>query len=89
MAIGGYHTLVSDEDGVVWAFGKRRALGLDDPNPEKTVFVKTPAAIPTLRVRALKYPSVGFRARASVLHDPGLTRRVNQRLSKTLEMGRG
>ena len=56
VAINRYHTLAADEDGVVWAFGRRRALGLDAPSPEEAGFVKTPTPIPTLRVRALKAP---------------------------------
>ena len=56
VAMGDYHTLAADEDGVVWAFGKRPALGLDDPNPDDEWDVKTPTRIPTLRVRALKSP---------------------------------
>jgi len=58
VAIGGYHTLAVDEDGVVWAFGRRSGLGLYDPNPEDDAFVKTPTSIPTLRVRARKSPDV-------------------------------
>ena len=56
VAIGGYHTLAADEHGVVWAFGRRLAFGLDDPNPENPQSVETPTPIPTLRVRALKFP---------------------------------
>jgi len=52
VAMGEEHILAADEDGVVWAFGKRPALGLDDPNPENLQFVETPAA----SVRALKFP---------------------------------
>ena len=54
VALSGFHTLAVDEDGVVWAFGMRSSLGLDDPNldPEDAHFVKTPTRIPTLRVRA-------------------------------------
>ena len=56
VAIGAMHTLVADEDGVVWAFGQPLALGLDDPNPDDDDDVKTPTPIPTLRVRVLKSP---------------------------------
>ena len=56
VAIGRWHSLAADEDGVVWAFGNRLALGLDDPNPENPRFVETPSPIPTLRVRALRSP---------------------------------
>ena len=56
VAIGTYHTLAADEDGVVWAFGERDALGLGDPDPEEVDYVKTPTPIPTLRIRALKSP---------------------------------
>jgi len=49
VAFGACHTLAADEDGVVWAFGRRSALGLDDPNPAP---VMTPTLIPTVRVRA-------------------------------------
>jgi len=54
VAIGRLHTLVVDEDGVVWAFGQRSALGLDDPNPEteNVLLAKTPTPIPTLRVKS-------------------------------------
>jgi len=58
VAIGRLHTLAVDEDGVVWAFGLRSVLGLDDPNPEDDAFVKTPTPIPTLRVRVRKSPDV-------------------------------
>ena len=53
VAIGEYHTLASDEDGVVWAFGEPLGLGLGGP---EHLYVKTPTPIPTLRVRALKSP---------------------------------
>ena len=56
MAMGGEHTLAAEEDGVVWALGKRLALGLDDPDPADVGYAKTPTPIPTLRVRALKSP---------------------------------
>jgi len=50
------HTLVADEDGVVWAFGLRSALGLDDPAMASQKYVRKPTPIPTLRVR--KSPDV-------------------------------
>jgi len=53
VAIGEKHTLAADEDGVVWAFGERQALGLGGLNPAP---VQTPTPIPSLRVRALKSP---------------------------------
>jgi len=51
------HTLVADEDGVVWAFGDRMALGLGDPDaaPQGGPWAN-PAPVPTLRVR--KSPDV-------------------------------
>jgi len=53
------HTLVADEDSVVWAFGNRLTLGLGgpdaDPDDAEDVVLE-PAQIPTLRVRALKSP---------------------------------
>jgi len=58
VAISGYHTLAVDEDGVVWAFGVRSGLGLDNPSPEDVRFVTTPTLNPTLRVRARKSPDV-------------------------------
>jgi alpha-tubulin suppressor-like RCC1 family protein len=58
-AIGYTHTLVADEDGVVWAFGDRTALGLDNPNEDENEdSVWNPTPIPTLRVRARKSPDV-------------------------------
>jgi len=56
VAIGSRHTLAADEHGIVWAFGRRLALGLDTPNPEDPHGVKMPTPIPTLRVRVLKSP---------------------------------
>jgi len=56
VAICRVSSLVADEDGVVWVFGPRSGLSLDDPNPDHVEFVKTPTSIPTLRVRALKSP---------------------------------
>ena len=47
VAIGGYHTLAADEDGVVLAFGWSSALGLDDQD-----------AMSTLRVRVRKSSDV-------------------------------
>ena len=58
VAIGVNHTLAVDEDSVVWGFGQRHALGLDDSIPEDVEFVKTPTPIPTLRVPARKSPDV-------------------------------
>jgi len=52
----GTHTLVADEDGVVWAFGDRTALGLNDGEDED--FVGYLFLVPTLRVRAHKSPDV-------------------------------
>jgi len=52
VAIGERHTLAADEDGVVWALGKRLALCLDAATPEDVQGVTTPTPIPTLRVRA-------------------------------------
>ena len=53
------HTLVADEDGVVWGFGKRCALGLDDePGRADDERVEPPTLIPALRVRAGKSPPV-------------------------------
>jgi len=54
------HTLVADEDGVVWGFGSCHALGLDDNPaafPEFDV-LEHPMEIPALRVRARKSPPV-------------------------------
>ena len=56
VAIGRTHTLAADADGVVWAFGRRSALGLDASCPEDSVDVQTPTPIPTLRVRVLNSP---------------------------------
>jgi len=56
------HTLVANEDGVVWAFGDRSALGLGvaDTDTDENVQddVLEPAPISTLRVRAHKSPDV-------------------------------
>jgi len=51
VAIDETHTLAADADGVVWAFGRRRALGLGAPGP--VAALPTPTPIPTLRVRVL------------------------------------
>jgi len=56
VAIGLMHLLAADVDGVVWAFGRRSALGLGAPGPEDGADVRTPTAIPTLRVRVLISP---------------------------------
>ena len=51
------HTLVAYEDGVVWAFGDRVALGLGDPDAAPQGGPRAnPAPVPTLRVR--KSPDV-------------------------------
>jgi len=56
------HTLVADEDGVVWAFGVRSALGLGDPDEELDCELPEdmlmPSPIPALRVRARRSPDV-------------------------------
>jgi len=52
------HTLVAGEDGVVWGFGLRCALGLDDEPAGFEEVVERPVAIPVLRVRALKSPPI-------------------------------
>jgi len=61
-AMGETHTLVADEDGVVWAFGERAALGLGDPDEDEDrvwkAFVWHPVPIPALRVRARRSPDV-------------------------------
>jgi len=56
VAIRGTHTLAADADGVVWAFGRRQALGLGASGPEDRAAVPTPTPIPTLRVRVLNSP---------------------------------
>ena len=56
VAIGGYHTLVADGDGVVWAFGSRVGTGTDASISEQAHCVDTPTPIPTLRVRSHKSP---------------------------------
>jgi len=52
------HTLVAEDDGVVWAFGDRMALGLGDPDAAPQGRVWQPTPIPTLRVRAHNSPDV-------------------------------
>jgi len=52
------HTLVADEDGVVWAFGDRSALGFGGPDTAPQDQVWQPTPIPTLRMRAQKSPDV-------------------------------
>jgi len=56
------HTLVADEDGVVWAFGERVFLGLGDPDSDTDEDVQDQvlelARIPALRVRARRSPDV-------------------------------
>jgi len=56
VVIGDTHMLAADEDGVVWAVGDRRALGLGASGAEFGLYVRTPTQIPTLRVRVLKSP---------------------------------
>jgi len=58
VAVGWTHTLAADADGVVWAFGRRSALGLDasGPHPQFRARVLTPTLISTLRVRVLNSP---------------------------------
>jgi len=56
VAIGVTHGLAADEDGVVWAFGQRSALGLGASGPEAIGHVRTPTPIPALRVRVLNFP---------------------------------
>jgi len=58
VAMGIWHTLAADEDGVVWAVGKRQVLGIGGPNPEDEEGgpVRMPTSIPTLRVRVLLSP---------------------------------
>jgi len=55
-AIGVTHGLAADENGVVWAFGQRSALGLGASGPEAIEHVRTPTPIPALRVRVLNSP---------------------------------
>jgi len=50
------HTLVADGDGVVWGFGRRCALGLNDEPSGPEVVVEEPVRIRALRVRARKSP---------------------------------
>ena len=52
-AICGTHTLVAGEDGVVWGFGERAALGLGEANAPPGQIVVQPTPIPNLRVRTL------------------------------------
>jgi len=52
-AICDRHTLVAGEDGVVWGFGDRAALGLSAANAPPGQFVVQPTPIPNLRVRTL------------------------------------
>ena len=53
VVIGTAHTLAADAGGVVWAFGRHWALGLDASVPKGEANVPTPTPIPTLRVRVL------------------------------------
>jgi len=56
------HTLVTDEEGEVWAFGDRMAAGLGDPEVDPNEDVKDivwrPTPIFALRVRAPKSPDM-------------------------------
>jgi len=52
-AICDTHTLVAGEDGVVWGFGDRAALGLGEANATPGQLVVQPTPIPNLRVRTL------------------------------------
>ena len=57
VAIGGYHTLAADEDGVVWGFGEFTARLVDPSHGYGVnISVEAPTPIPTLRVLALKLP---------------------------------
>jgi len=56
VAIGDKHTLAADADGVVWAFGRRVALGLGTSGPEGRADVPAPTPIPMLRVRVRNSP---------------------------------
>jgi len=47
------HTLVEGEDGAVWGFGRRGALGLGEADAPPGDFVVQPTLIPNLRVRTL------------------------------------
>jgi len=52
-AICGSHTLVAGDDGAVWGFGERAALGLGEPDAPPVDFVVQPTPIPNLRVRTV------------------------------------
>jgi len=62
-AICDNHALVTGEDGVVWGFGQRAALGLgeadappgvsEDEDSEDEGWVVQPTPVPNLRVRSL------------------------------------
>ena len=57
VAIGGYHTLAADEEGVVWDLGElsgELSAHLVDSNDSNADHIPAPTPIPTLRVRALK-----------------------------------
>ena len=56
VVIGESHSLAIDEYGVVWGFGKRKALGFHAPCPGHPHYAMTPTPIPTLRAHALKPP---------------------------------
>jgi len=57
-AICGTHTLAAGADGVVWAFGRRAALGLGDMEAPPGGTVEQPTPIPILRLRTLPYISL-------------------------------
>jgi len=52
-AVGSRHTLVAGEDGVVWGFSQRAALGLGEADAPPGDFVVQPTPIPNLCVRTL------------------------------------
>jgi len=53
VAVCGSHTLVAGEDGVMWGFGERAALGLGEADAPPRELVMQPTPIPNLRVRTL------------------------------------
>jgi len=61
-AICDTHTLVTDEDGIVWAFGGRMSAGLGDPEVDPNEDVKDivcqPTPILALHVHAPKSPDM-------------------------------
>jgi len=56
VVMGRTHTLVADADGVVWAFGRRSAIGLGALGSAGNTTILTPTPIPTLRIRVLNSP---------------------------------